>query len=144
MEGRRRAAVSALVALCGISIAAGSLLTWVSARGRRPSSGIRHTAIAGVLHWTYQNSAAFPRSFAMVLVVAGALVFLGGVFASKALAGLFSFIALAASGVWLGLNATFYNPTDLPYTDLRAGAWLAIGASVVGLISSFFVRRHAT
>lgn len=46
--------------------------------------------------------------------------------------------------MWLGLNATFYNPTDLPYTDLRAGAWLAIGASVVGLISSFFVRRHAT
>lgn len=142
MRTRRRAAVAALVVLCGIAIAAGSVLTWVSARGRRPSSGIRHTAIAGVLHWTYQDSATFTRSWAMVVLVAGALVLVGGVFASRLLAGLFSLVALAASGVWIGLNATHYSPTDLPYSDLRIGAWLAIGGGLIGLLSSFFMRRH--
>jgi len=76
----------------------------------------------------------------MVVVVAGALVFVGGVFASRLLAGLFSLIALAAAGAWIGLNAAHYSPTSLTYTDLRLGAWLAIGGSVIGLLSSFFVR----
>lgn len=142
MRNRRRGAVAALIALCGMAIALGSIQTWISARGHRPSSGITHTALAGVLRWSYQYSAMFTRSFAMVVVVAGGLVFVGGVFASQQLASLFSFIALAASGVWIGLYATHYHPAGLPYTDLRLGAWLAIGGSLIGLMCSFFVRRH--
>ncbi len=144
MRTERRTAVAALIALCGIAIAVGALQTWVSARGHRPSSGIRHTAIAGVLHWHYQSTSSFTNSFAMVVIVAGALVFVGGVFASRLLAGLFSLIALAAVGVWIGLNATHYSPTSLTYSDLRLGAWLAIGGSLIGLWSSFFLRRRQT
>jgi len=80
----------------------------------------------------------------MVVIVAGALVFVGGVFASRLLAGLFSLIALAAAGVWIGLNATHYSTTSLTYSDLRLGAWLAIGGSLIGLWSSFFLRRRQT
>ncbi len=90
----------------------------------------------------YQSTSTFSGSFAMVVIVAGALVFVGGILASQQFATLFSFIALAASGVWIGLNATHYSPTNLPYTDLRLGAWLVVGGSLAGLMSSFFVRRH--
>lgn len=140
---RRRAAVAVLVALCGIAIAAGSVQTWITARGGRPDSGIRHTAISGVLHWSYQPTDLFTHSFAMVVLVAGALVFVGGVFASRLLAALFSLIALAASTAWIGLYATYYNPANLPYSDLRLGAWLALGGSLIGLLSSFSIRHRA-
>jgi hypothetical protein len=142
MRTERRTAVAALIVLCGIAIAVGATQTWVTARGQRPSSGIQHTAIAGALHWDYQSTSSFTDSLAMVVIVAGALVFVGGVFASRLLAGLFSLIALAAAGAWIGLNATHYSPTSLTYTDLRLGAWLAIGGSLIGLLSSFFVRRR--
>ena len=140
MRKPRRALAATIVALCGLVIAAGAIQTWIGARGTRPSSGISHTAIAGVLHWTYQHCAAFDHSFAMVVTVAGGLVFLGGVVASELVASVFSFIALAASATWIGLNASHYSPVNLPYTDLRAGAWLAIGGSLLALMSSFFVR----
>ncbi len=142
MRTRRRAAVAVLVALCGTAIAGGSVLTWIGARGLRPSSGIRHTAISGVLHWTYQPTGLFTHSFAMVILVAGALVFVGGLFASRLLAALFSLVALAASGAWIGLNAAHYSAVNLPYSDLRLGAWLAVGGSLVGLLSSFFMRHR--
>ncbi len=144
MRTGRRTAVAALIALCGIAISVGAIRTWVSARGPRPSSGIRHTAIAGILHWHYQTTSSFTNSFAMVIVVAGVLVFVSGVFASRLLAALFSVIALAAAGAWIGLNTAHYSPTSLTYNDLRFGAWLAIGGSLVGLLSSFFVRRRQT
>jgi len=128
--------------ICGIAIAVGSIETWVSARGHRPASGIRDTAISGVLHLKYQPAPTFTNSFAMVILVAGALVFVGGVFASRSLTGAASLIALAASGVWIGLNGSHYNPTSLPYSDLRLGAWLAVGGGLIGLISSFFVRSR--
>jgi hypothetical protein len=142
MRGGRRSGVAVLVVICGIAITVGSIETWVSARGNRPASGIRHSAISGMLHWRYQPAPMFTSSFAMVVLVAGALVFVGGVFASRTLAGVASLIAVAASGVWIGLNASHYNPTPLPYSDLRLGAWLAIGGGLIGLISSFFVRSR--
>ncbi len=142
MRTRRRVAVALLIALCGAAIAAGAFPKWVSARGPRPSSGIQRTAIAGLVHWHYQSTSTFTLSFALIIVVSGALVFVGGIFASRLVAGLFSLVALAAAGVWIGLNTTHYNPTSLPYTDLRLGAWLVIGGGLIGLISSFFLRRR--
>ena len=133
--------VAVLVALCGVAIALASLQSWVRAGGTRPASGIEHTAIQGALHWQYQSTASFTNSFALVVLVAGALVFVGGVFASPLVASLFSFVALATTGVWIGLNATIYSPTDLRYGDLRLGAWLAIGGGLIGLMGSFFLRR---
>jgi hypothetical protein len=130
------------VALCGIVIGAGAFPAWVSARGRRPSSGIRHTAISGLLHWHYAYTGSLTLSIALIVIACGALVFVGGVFASRLVAGLFSLIALATAGVWIGLNAAHYNPTDMPYSDLRLGAWLVIGGGLIGLVSSFFMRRR--
>lgn len=143
MKKSRRPVVAILVALCGVAIAIGAIQPWVKPRGRRPGSGIGHTAIAGVTHWNYQHTPSFDHSFAVVVAVAGGLVFVGGLLASELVASLFSFIALAASGAWIGLNATHYSPVSLPYTDLRNGAWLAIGGSLLGLVSSFFVRGKA-
>jgi hypothetical protein len=140
MRKPRRAVVATIVALCGLAVAIGAIEPWIGARGRRPASGIQHTAIAGVLHWNYQHTASFDRSFAVVVVVAGALLFVAGVVASEVAASLFSFIALAAAGVWIGLNVSNYSPVNLPYTDLRPGAWLVIGGSLIGLLCSFFVR----
>jgi len=142
MRTRRRVAVALLVAFCGVAIAAGAFPGWVSARGHRPSSGIRYTAISGLLHWHYEHTGSFTLSFALIVVVCGALVFVGGLFASRMVAALFALIALAAAGVWIGLNATHYSPTNLPYSDLRIGAWLVIGGGLIALISSFFMRRR--
>lgn len=143
MKKPRRPVIAIIVALCGLAVAIGAIQPWIKPRGRRPGSGISHTAIAGVTHWTYQHTASFNHSFAAVIVVAGGLVFVGGLVASELVASLFSFIALAASGAWIALNATHYSPIKLPYHDLRTGAWLAIGGSLLGLLSSFFIRGKA-
>jgi len=70
-------------------------------------------------------------------------VLLGGLAASRAVTGFFSLVALAAAGLWIGLNASHYAPTDLPFSDLRAGAWLAVAGGLVGLLSVFLLRRRA-
>lgn len=139
MRNRRRNSVALFSTLCGAAIIVGAFLGWVDARGTRPASGIRHTSIIGLFHWSYQSS-SFLRSFGIVLIVAGALVVIGGLAASRFMAAFFSLIALAVAGLWVALNASHYNPTDLRYSDLRIGAWLALGGSLIGLISSFFLR----
>src|SRR5258708_6069778 len=116
MRTRRRSGVAVLVMICRIAIAVGPIETWGGARGRRPASGIRDTPISGMLHWKYQPTPMFTSAFAMVVLVAGALVFVGGVYASRLLTGVASFIALAASGIWIGLTASHYTPTSLPYS----------------------------
>lgn len=141
MKKQRRAGASVLVLLCGLAIVAGAFLTWVDAKGARPASGIAHTSIAGLFHWSYQVSAPFLRSFALAVVVCGALVAIGALAASRFLAGLFSVLALAAAGLWIGLNASHYHAVDLHYSDLRIGAWLVIGGGLIGLIASFGLRR---
>jgi len=136
----RRLAVSILVALCGIAIAAGSRLSWVRSHGSRPSAGINDTAVTGLLHWTYEPCNTYFNSFGFVVIVCGALVFIGGVAASRGLAGLFSFITLVAAGLWIGLYASHYSSVNLSYSDFRLGALLVVAGGVVGLISSMFLR----
>jgi len=80
--------------------------------------------------------------FSFAILVAGALVVLAGLLASRFLAALFSFIALAGAGLWIGLNATHFGPVDLTFSDLRIGAWLTIAGGLVGLVSSFSVREQ--
>ena len=139
---RRSAAAAVIVVLSGIAIAVGASLPWICARGRRPSAGIAHTSVAGLFHWSYQTSSTFLSSFGIAVAAAGILVLIGGLIGSRLLAALFSLIALAAAGLWIGLNATHYSPVDLPYSDLRVGAWLTIGGGLAGLISAFFLRRN--
>lgn len=143
MRTQRRAGASLLVLLCGLAIVAGAFLTWVDARGSRPASGIAHTSLTGLFHWTYQTSAPFLRSFALAVVVCGALVAVGALAASRLLAILFSVLALTAAGLWIGLNASRYHQVDLLYSDLRIGAWLVIGGGLIGLAAAFGLRRAA-
>ena len=143
MTTQRRVGVSAVVLLSGLAIIAGAFLTWVDARGSRPASGITHTSITGLFHWSYQVAVPFLRSFALVVVIFGALVAVGGIAASRLLAIVFSVLALAAAGLWIGLNASHYKSVNLPYSDLRTGAWLVIAGGVIGLIASFFLRHRS-
>jgi hypothetical protein len=142
MGTKRRALVCALVVLCGAAIIAGARLGWVTARGRRPASGITDTSVAGLLDWTYRPCSTYFASFSFAILVAGALVVLAGLLASRFLAALFSFIALAGAGLWIGLNATHFSPVNLTSSDLRIGAWLTIGGALVGFVSSFFLRAR--
>lgn len=142
MRTLRHAGAAVIVELCGVAIAVGALLTWIDARGSRPRSGISHTSIAGLLHWSYRT-ATFSHSFGLVVLIAGAGVLVGGLLGSRFLAGLFCLIALAAAGVWIGLNATHYSPASLRYNDLQIGAWLTIVGAVVGQIGATMLRRSA-
>ncbi len=136
--------MSILVALCGIAIAAGSRLSWVRAHGARPAAGINHTAVTGLLHWTYEPCNTYFNSFGFVIVVCGALVFIGGVVASRGLAGLFSFITLVAAGLWFALDHSHYSSVSLSYSDFRVGSLLVIAGGIVGLVSHRFLRRGRT
>src|SRR5215467_6537739 len=102
----RRAGVAVVVGLCGIAIVAGARVGWVVSHGIRPASGISGTSITGLLTWSYHATKSFVSSFAFVVIVAGVLVFIGGLLASRVLAGVFAFVALAAAGLWIGLNAS--------------------------------------
>jgi hypothetical protein len=136
---RRRSPVAVLAVLSGVAIAVGSLLDWIAGRDARPTEGLRHTAITGLFHWRYDQSASFLHSFAVVMLACGVLVLLGGLFASRLLTGLFSALAIAAGGLWIGLNASHYK-VGLPYSDLRVGAWLCLVGGLVGLLSAFILR----
>jgi hypothetical protein len=139
----RRSGVAPLAALCGIAIGVGALLPWMDARGPRPQCGITHTSVAGLFRWSYENASPYLRSFGAVILLAGVLVLLGGLAASRAVTGCFSLVALSAAGLWIGLNASHYAPTELPYSDLPAGAWPAVAGGLVGLLSAFLLRRRA-
>ncbi|HEU0242059.1 MAG TPA: hypothetical protein VFR11_22790 [Micromonosporaceae bacterium] len=137
----RRPLVAALVTLCGLAITAGAALPWIKARGTRPASGITHTSFGGIRHFTYTHSGT-GTSFAVVVAAAGILLFVGGLMASRLLAGTFSVIALAAGGCWIWLNARHYHQTYLPYKDLRLGAWLTIAGGLIALLATWWLRRR--
>jgi hypothetical protein len=142
MRQRYRTRVGIVISLCGIAIAVGAVLGWVRARGARPAAGINHAALSGLLHWSQAYTNSFVRSFAFAVLIAGVLVVIGGAFGSRAAAGLFSLVALAAAILWLVLEATKYSSVEFPFSDLRIGALLTIGASLLALISSAFLRRR--
>jgi hypothetical protein len=142
MTTQRRSLVCLLVVVCGAAIIAGTRLGWVTASGRRPASGIIGTSLTALQHWSYEASSSYFTSFSFAILLAGALVLLAGVLASTFLAALFSFIAFAGAGLWIGLNATHFSPVSLTSADLRIGAWLTIGGGLVGLVSSFFMRAR--
>jgi len=101
-----------------------------------------NTSLTGLQHWSYQATGTYFASFSFAILVAGALVALSGLLASRFLGALFSFIALAAAGLWIGLNASHFSPVSLTSSDLRIGAWLTIAGGLVGFVSSFFLREQ--
>ena len=128
--------------LCGIAIGVGSESSWIRARGARPAAGITHAAITSVLHWSLQPTGSYLKSFAFAIVIAAALVFLGGVFGSRVVSGIFAAVALAAAIIWLALEAGKYSKVDLPFSDLRIGALLTGGAALIALAATAYLRRR--
>lgn len=60
-----RLPVAVFTAVCGAATAAGSLLTWLSARGARPGMGVRHTSLARMLALAAAGGCAQPGAEAM-------------------------------------------------------------------------------
>jgi uncharacterized membrane protein YjgN (DUF898 family) len=136
------ATARATATACGLVIVVGALLPWVGARGTRPGARMTHTSVAALFRWSYQNSSPFLLSFGAAVVLAGLLVLAGSIIGARLVVALFALVALAAAGLWIGLDATHYSNVDMPYADLRAGAWLTIGGGLAGLISGFLMRPH--
>jgi hypothetical protein len=150
---RARLAVATITSLGGAAVMAGALLTWLSARGPRPAMGMIHTSLSRMLDYSYTATSSFWTSAAFAVVVLGFLVVIGGLTRLRTLAVIAALLTLAASGMWIGVvvhhyntpslpNVHYANPLNLPWSDLRAGAWLTISAAAAGLISAFWLRRR--
>lgn len=150
---RIRPPTAVFTALCGVATAVGGLLTWVSSRGARPKMGIGHTSFSGMLVWSFANGSPFWKSAGFVVLVLGALMVIGALAGLRTLTVLAAVLALAAAGMWLGVvthhyntpnlpNAHYLNPANLPWSDLRDGAWLTICGGVLGLLSAFLLRKR--
>jgi hypothetical protein len=142
MRYRHRLAAGIFIALCGLAIAAGAAFPWIDASHHHPAAGIEHTALKGVLHWSYQGSSDFLRTFGFAVVIIGGLVFLGGLAGSRLVAGLFGLLAIVAGGLWLGLYTSRYDPSKVSITDLRPGAWLTLGGGLLALSAVEFLHRR--
>jgi hypothetical protein len=143
MRRRHRVGVGLFIALCGIAIAIGSELVWIKAGHGQSATGITHTSLAGLQHWSDQHTNLFVKSFAIVIVIAGVLVIVGGLFGWVVPAALFSAIALVAGGLWLGLYFSQHSSVSFQFSDLGDGALLTAAGSLLALISSRFLRRGA-
>lgn len=149
---RVRPQVAAFTALCGAATAIGSLLTWVNAHGPRPAMGMGHTSLARMLVYAFAGVDSFWRSAGFAILILGAAMVIGALAGVRTLAVLAGLLALAAAGMWTGLvihhfntpglpNSHYLNPANLPWADLREGAWLTIIGAAGGLASAFWLRR---
>jgi hypothetical protein len=152
-QTRIRLPVASFAALCGVATALGSLLMWISARGARPRMGMDHTSFSQMLVYSFANESTFWKSVGFVVFVLGVLMVIGALAGLRTLTVLAAVLALAAAGMWIGLtvhhyntpnlpNAHYLNPANLPWADLREGAWLTIAGAVLGLLSAFLLRRR--
>jgi hypothetical protein len=139
---RHRIGVGLFIALCGIAVAVGSELIWIRAGPGHPATGITHTSLNGVLHWSDQHTNSFVKSFAIVVVVCGVLILAGGLFGWLVPAALFSAIAFIAGGLWLGLYASSHSSVPVQFSVLAPGALLTVGGSLLALISTRFLLRR--
>jgi hypothetical protein len=106
-----------------------------------------------MLVYSFANGSPFWKSVGFVVLVLGVLIVLGALAGLRTLTGFAALLALAAAGMWIGLithhyntpnlpNSHYLNPANLPWSDLREGAWLTIGGAVLGLLSAFMLRRR--
>jgi hypothetical protein len=155
---RIRPVVAAFTALCGLATAAGSVLTWLRARGARPRIGMAHTSLRQMLVYSFANVAPFWKSAGLAVLVLGVLIVIGALAGLRTLTMAVAVLALGAAGMWIGLivhhyntpnlpNAHYLNPASLPWSDLRQGAWLTITGAAGALLSAPWLRQrheHAT
>jgi hypothetical protein len=116
--------------------------------------GMLHTSLAQMLVYTYAPTSIWS-SVAFAVLILGAAMVAGALTGLRTLAVLAGLLALAASGMWIGLvvhhfntpglpNSHYLNPANLPWADLRAGAWLTLAGAALGLASAFWLRRPAS
>lgn len=151
---RIRPQAAAFTALCGAAVVIGSLLTWLSAHGARPALGTDHTSLRQMLVYSFAHVASFWQSAGFTVLILGAAMVIGALTGLRTLAVLAGLLALAAAGMWIGLvvhhfntpglpNAHYLNPANLPWAQLREGAWLTIIGGAGGLVSAFWLRRRS-
>lgn len=127
-------------AIGGLVVVLGSVLPWVRARGARPDMDLTSTAASSLGDFTYAATDAFPSSAAMVVLVAGLLTAVVAMMRSWLLTVVTSVVALAVAGLWLGLAAAAHDGVDLPWSDLRLGAFLGIGGAILALVMGLSLR----
>jgi hypothetical protein len=149
-----RLPAATFTALCGAATAVGGVLTWLNARGVRPSMGMDHTSLARMLSsFAFAPGSPFWKSVGFAVLVLGVLMVIGALAGVRTLTVVTALLALGAAGMWIGVvvrhystvklpNAHYVDPANLPWTDLRAGAWLTIVGAVLGLVSAFLLRRR--
>lgn len=150
-----RPAVAAFAAACGVGTAAGGLLTWVTASGPRPVMGMDHTSLPKMLVYSFAHSASPWISVGLAVFVLGLLMAISALTGLRTVVMLAALLALAAAGMWIGLvthhyntpslpNSHYANPVNLPWADLRIGAWLTICGAVLGLVSTLWLRARTS
>ena len=117
-------------------------LIWIHAGHKRPATGITHTSLASLLHWSDQRTNSFVKSFGIVVVVAGVVVIAGGLFGWLVPAALFAAIAFIAGGLWFGLYTSNHSSFSIQFSDLGPGILLTAGGSLLALIGSRFLLRR--
>ncbi|MGE5286513.1 MAG: hypothetical protein ACM3ML_04775 [Micromonosporaceae bacterium] len=113
-RARIRLPVAAFTALCGAATAAGSLLTWLTARGARPRMGMAHTSLRQMLVYSFANTSPFWTSAGFAVLLLGVLMVIGALAGLRTLTALAALLALAAAGMWIGLDVHHYNTPNLP------------------------------
>lgn len=115
--------------------------------------GMGHTSLSQMLVYSFADTGSFWKSAGFAVLILGAAIIAGALSGMRTLAVLAGLFALAAAGMWTGLvvhhfntpglpNSHYLNPANLPWADLRAGAWLTIAGAALGLVSAFWLRRR--
>ena len=144
---RARVRTALWASVCGGATATGGLLTWVSAKGPRPTMGPDHTSFSKMLVYTLATRTPFVKSVGFALLVLGVAMVIGGLSGLRILSALSAVVALGVGGMWIGLvvhhfntphlpNSYSLNPAHLPWSALRAGAWLTLAGALLGLLST--------
>jgi hypothetical protein len=100
-----------------------------------------------MLVYTLATRAPYVRSVGFVLLVLGISIVIGALSGLRILTGLSAIVALATGCMWIGLVVHHFNtpqlpnsyaldPAHLPWSALRAGAWLTLGGAFLALLST--------
>lgn len=144
-ETRVRVPVVVVGMLSGAAIIVSGFVTWINGRGKRPGTGVTHTSVAGLFRWTWRNNVGFGTSVGLVLLILGILVVISAFVGSRLTVFVASFLAFVVAVMWGARMISYYNDAGLwpvrSWSDLRQGAYLGIIGAIVGVLSSFWLRR---
>ena len=99
--------------------------------------GMAHTSFSRMLVYTLAPRTPYVKSVGFAFLVLGIAMVIGALSGLRILTALSAVVALAVGGMWIGLVVHHYNtpqlpnsysldPAHLPWSALRAGAWLTL------------------